>query len=111
MGRTRHRRTTVHPRDHSGHSSLWSGKTREETVSRGSVAITTVFSMPTEREKKVYMQRRRLIPDDRVYPESVQPLKVTVKQYSTSYYHRETRILIYSHLLEDESQNFETYLA
>lgn len=57
------------------------------------------------------MQRRRLIPDDRVYPEPVQSLKVVAKRYSASFYNRKIRILIYSHLLDDERHNYEKYLA
>ena len=63
--------------------------------------------------KKVYIQRQRLIPDDKVYPESAQTLS-SKNIYSTSYNGR-SMILIYSHFIGDEKKgldnNFENYLA
>ncbi|KAI9462879.1 hypothetical protein BJY52DRAFT_1255768 [Lactarius psammicola] len=38
--------------------------------------------------REVYIQRRRLIPDDKVYPESAEKLKIRIQNYSTSYHGR-----------------------
>jgi hypothetical protein len=64
--------------------------------------------------QKVYIQRRQLIPDDKVYPESAQALSTTKIIYSTSY-HDGSLILIHSHLVGDEkreidNENLENYL-
>jgi hypothetical protein len=62
--------------------------------------------------KQVFAQRRRLIPDDKVYPESAQPLKTIDTEYGTSYHGRSV-MLIYFHLVEDKKDGitFELYLA
>ncbi|KAI9444046.1 hypothetical protein H4582DRAFT_2095391 [Lactarius indigo] len=64
--------------------------------------------------REVYVQRQRLITDDKVYPESAQTLSSNKIKYSTSF-HGRSMILIYYHLVvdkrKDKSENFEYYLA